>query len=184
MAGPGSGSGCGSAAGHHKARQRRPTAGVLAQLPRVAAGDRKRASDWCFPGDRLPELGELVRRRARSRLACAREAGGAPRRRWRVGRLRTLQGCVAQAAPSLPGALSESRRVVECDLPVCRLVTRDLVCPGHSSWHLLRNPDLADGVALRVSLVWTRVSVRQVFSISEPLPCLVCTVFRGLGILF
>ncbi|XP_032965910.1 uncharacterized protein LOC117024605 [Rhinolophus ferrumequinum] len=57
--------------------------GILQQLWWLAALSRKRASDWCFPGDRRPELLELlvlVRRRARSRgwralRTCARQGG-------------------------------------------------------------------------------------------------------------
>lgn len=55
--------------GHWAAQRLQATANsrVLPQLRLLAALARKPASDWCFPGDGLPELPELVRRRARSR---------------------------------------------------------------------------------------------------------------------
>lgn len=109
-------------------------------------GDRKRASDWCFPGDQLPYLLELVRRRARSRLVRGRDARGALRLGWRggrpprfaeltcshpaaAGRLRTTPGCVVQASPPLSGGLRAYIRDVECDLLVPWQVTRDLALP-------------------------------------------------------
>lgn len=77
--GSGSDEGSRPAAGQHDASRWPPAARVL-QLRLLAARAWKRASDWCFPGDRLPALPELVRRRARSRgwraLRTAAQRGG------------------------------------------------------------------------------------------------------------
>lgn len=70
-----------------RAARRLPVTANSQSPPAAAAAYgpfQKRASDWCFPGDGLPErpeLLELVRRRARSRrwralLAGARQGGG------------------------------------------------------------------------------------------------------------
>lgn len=78
------------------------------------------------------------------------------------GRLRAPQGRVAQAAPPLPSALSASRSAVECALPIPRPGTSDLACRCLCSQLCSGIPELADGVALRVSLVWTTISGRRV----------------------
>lgn len=116
--------------------------------------DCRSSGSWCAgaraPGWRAPErlgtrcsAGAGLGAPGLVELTCSRSAA------WR---LRAGQGRVAQAAPPLPSALSASRSADECALPIPRRGTSDLAC-----WCLCGQlcsgiPELADWVALRVSL--------------------------------